>query len=474
MEKRVRQESIRASFIKSILLILGMTYILTLAVLLSFVRAYFYTNFYNTVKGQVQYSADYYEDNISTTGTLIENLYADQDSWWHSDGARVQIYDTSAQLLLDSQAHLESESELLDVRAALNGQTEYHIFKIGQTNEHVMSISTPLISTGKVIGVIRHIASLEQVDQNLLNITILFFQIGGAITAAAAMIGIFMSKKMIDPITELTETARQMAKGVYNVKSPVMSNDEIGTLSQTFNYMASEIAKKEELKNEFISSVSHELRTPLTAIKGWAVTLNDPATDPELLAMGLDIIEKESDRLKAMVNELLDFSRFASGKIDLKLDQVEPEQLKKFILSFVEGRKEREPRSFQLVMEESVAPFTADINRIKQVLVNLIDNAFKFTEPGDSIQVEVAQDLTSTWLTVKDTGIGIAPDEIPKVREKFYKGKHSKSSSGIGLSIVNEIALLHGGSLEIDSELNQGTRMRVRIPREVSNVKKNH
>ena len=337
-----------------------------------------------------------------------------------------------------------------------------------------MSISTPLISTGKVIGVIRHIASLEQVDQNLLNITILFFQIGGAITAAAAMIGIFMSKKMIDPITELTETARQMAKGVYNVKSPVMSNDEIGTLSQTFNYMASEIAKKEELKNEFISSVSHELRTPLTAIKGWAVTLNDPATDPELLAMGLDIIEKESDRLKAMVNELLDFSRFASGKIDLKLDQVEPEQLKKFILSFVEGRKEREPRSFQLVMEESVAPFTADINRIKQVLVNLIDNAFKFTEPGDSIQVEVAQDLTSTWLTVKDTGIGIAPDEIPKVREKFYKGKHSKSSSGIGLSIVNEIALLHGGSLEIDSELNQGTRMRVRIPREVSNVKKNH
>ncbi|UUM10741.1 HAMP domain-containing histidine kinase [Clostridiaceae bacterium HFYG-1003] len=474
MEKRVRQGSIRASFIKSILLILGMTYILTLAVLLSFVRAYFYTNFYNTVKGQVQYSADYYEDNISTTGTLIENLYADQDSWWHSDGARVQIYDTSAQLLLDSQAHLESESELLDVRAALNGQTEYHIFKIGQTNEHVMSISTPLISTGKVIGVIRHIASLEQVDQNLLNITILFFQIGGAITAAAAMIGIFMSKKMIDPITELTETARQMAKGVYNVKSPVMSNDEIGTLSQTFNYMASEIAKKEELKNEFISSVSHELRTPLTAIKGWAVTLNDPATDPELLAMGLDIIEKESDRLKAMVNELLDFSRFASGKIDLKLDQVEPEQLKKYILSFVEGRKEREPRSFQLVMEESVAPFTADINRIKQVLVNLIDNAFKFTEPGDSIQVEVAQDLTSTWLTVKDTGIGIAPDEIPKVREKFYKGKHSKSSSGIGLSIVNEIALLHGGSLEIDSELNQGTRMRVRIPREVSNVKKNH
>ena len=275
MEERVKQRSIRASFSKSLLLILGLTYILTLAVLLSFVRGYFYTNFYNTLKGQVQYSADYYEDNIATAGSLIENLYAEQDSWWRSDEARVQIYDTDSMLILDSQAHLVPNSELLDVKSALKGVAEYQIFKISETNEHVMSISTPLISTGKVIGVIRYIASLEQVDQNLKNITSLFFLIGGIITAVTALIGIIMSKKLIEPITELTETARRMAKGQYNVKSPVMSNDEIGTLSQTFNYMTSEISKKEELKNEFISSVSHELRTPLTAIKGWAVTLNE-------------------------------------------------------------------------------------------------------------------------------------------------------------------------------------------------------
>lgn len=472
MEKRVKQRSIRASFTKSILLILGLTYILTLAVLLSFVRAYFYTNFYNTLKNQVQYSADYYEDNISSTGTLIENLYADQDSWWRSDAARVQIYDTDPTLLLDSQAHLTPQSDLIDVETALTGMVEYHIFKITETDEHVMSISAPLIATGKVIGVIRYIASLEQVDQNLRNITSLFFLIGGIITAVSALIGLYMSRKMIDPITELTETARRMAKGQYNVKSPVMSNDEIGTLSQTFNYMASEIAKKEELKNEFISSVSHELRTPLTAIKGWAVTLNDPATDPELLAMGLDIIETESDRLKAMVNELLDFSRFSSGKIEMKLDWVDPAQLKNYIESFAEGRKEREPRAFSLIMADSVEPFLADENRIKQIFVNLIDNAFKFTEPDDSIQVEITQDDHHTHLIVRDTGLGIAPEEIPKVREKFYKGKHSKSSSGIGLSIVNEIALLHGGTMTIDSVVGQGTIMGVTIPREVRDAKK--
>lgn len=472
MEERVKQRSIRASFSKSLLLILGLTYILTLAVLLSFVRGYFYTNFYNTLKGQVQYSADYYEDNIATAGSLIENLYAEQDSWWRSDEARVQIYDTDSMLILDSQAHLVPNSELLDVKSALKGVAEYQIFKISETNEHVMSISTPLISTGKVIGVIRYIASLEQVDQNLKNITSLFFLIGGIITAVTALIGIIMSKKLIEPITELTETARRMAKGQYNVKSPVMSNDEIGTLSQTFNYMTSEISKKEELKNEFISSVSHELRTPLTAIKGWAVTLNDPATDPELMVAGLEIIEQESDRLKAMVNELLDFSRFSSGKIDMKFNWVNPANLKGYIESFAEGRKEREPRKFSFLMDDSVESFMGDENRIKQIFVNLIDNAFKFTEANDSIQVEISQDAQFTYFTVCDTGLGIALEEIPKVREKFYKGKHSKSSSGIGLSIVDEIARLHGGNLKIESVEGQGTVMEVSVHREVHYGKK--
>ena len=119
MEKRVKQGSIRARFTGSILLLLGLSYILTLAVLLSFVRAYFYTNFYNTMKGQLTYSSEYYEHNISTAGTLIENLYEDQDSWWVNASARVQIYDTDATLLLDSQAKLEPESDLFDVVSLL-------------------------------------------------------------------------------------------------------------------------------------------------------------------------------------------------------------------------------------------------------------------------------------------------------------------------------------------------------------------
>lgn len=268
MEKRVKQGSIRSKFVRSILVLLLLTFLLTLAVLLSFVRAYFYTNFYNNMKNGIKTSVDYYENSIAPTGTLVETLYEDRDSWWRTRSARVQIYDANQTLLLDSQGSLKRESpNLMDVEHALLGRTEYQIFKAESTGEHMMSVSVPLISAGSVVGVLRHMASLEQVDQNLGNITRLFFFIGFVITAAAALLGLWLSNWMVRPIRELTETARQMAVGRYNVKSPVRNNDEIGTLARTFNHMASEIAKKEELKNEFISSVSHELRTPLRPLK---------------------------------------------------------------------------------------------------------------------------------------------------------------------------------------------------------------
>lgn len=466
MEKRVKQGSIRTRFTRSIFLILGISYVLTLAVLLSFVRAYFYTNFYNTAQAQAAYSADFYRDNLSTVGTLVESLYSDQDSWWRTDRARVQIYDTDARLILDSQAALNPESDLTDVEVALTGRSEYQIFKIQDTDEHVMSISEPLISTGNVVGVLRHIASLEQVDQNLRNIILLFFVIGGVISAAAAFLGIYLSRRLVMPITELTDTAREMARGNYNVKSPVMSHDEIGTLSRTFNYMSSEIAKKNELKNDFISSISHELRTPLTAIKGWAITLKDPQTDQDLLISGLGIIETEADRLKNMVDELLDFSKFTSGKIELKLGLIDPQDLEYFLKNFLDERLKREPRDFSFLSPENLEPFTGDEDRIKQVLINLIDNAFKFTNTGDRIEVEFGQNEYNTFFKVMDSGPGISREEIPKVTEKFYKGRHSKASSGIGLSIVNEITLLHNGRLDIESEPGRGTRMQVIIPRE--------
>lgn len=466
MEERVNKTSLRKRLTRNIHFLLGITYIITLAVLLSFVRSYFYTNFYNNLKSQGQVAADYYENNIAGTLSLVETLYDDQDTWWQSKDARVQIFDNSGFLLLDSQANLELSSSGFDVTAALAGRVEYDIFKLDKTDEHVMAVSVPLVTTGQIVGVLRYVGSLEQLDRNLASVTLSFFFIGGLITTASAVLAILISKRIVKPVVDLTSTAHSMAQGDYNIKSPVYSDDEIGALSQTFNYMMGEVAKKEELKNDFISSVSHELRTPLTAIKGWSITLRDPATDQELMETGLGIIEQEADRLKALVDDLLDFSKFASGKIELSYSLIQPRELKQFIQHFVDGRKERENKFFCLDIPDDMAPIYGDENRLKQVLINLIDNAFKFTESGGRISVTLKQTPVSNILYVADDGVGISPDEINKVKEKFYRGKHIKSSSGIGLSIVNQIAELHGGNLTIQSKLGEGTTMIVTIPRE--------
>ncbi|MEG2539169.1 MAG: histidine kinase dimerization/phospho-acceptor domain-containing protein, partial [Clostridium sp.] len=128
-----------------------------------------------------------------------------------------------------------------------------------------------------------------------------------------------LTKTITGPLNEVTKVASIMAKGDFKVKSKKYYEDEIGKLSDTLNFLSDEIIKKDDLKNDFISSVSHELRTPLTSIKGWAITLKEFGSDKEMLSDGLDIIEKESDRLSGMVEELLDFSKFVSGKITLNL-----------------------------------------------------------------------------------------------------------------------------------------------------------
>jgi len=472
MEKRVARRSIKKRILIQIFATLGLTYLITLTILLSLIRIYFYRNYFSNMKREITISSSYFQDNIGIDVPLIENIYLNQDTWWKSQNVRVQLFDSSGVILMDSQAILDADSpDVSDVTTALNGETGSSVFRLNSTGEYVMSVTMPLYSTGRIVGVIRNIGSLQQVDNNLFRIAALFFVIGGLITGIAMFMGTLMVERMIAPILGLTDSAREMADGNYNVRSRVFFDDEVGELSQTFNYMVSEIKKKNDLKNEFISSISHELRTPLTAIKGWAYTLKDPSTDEELLHSGLEIIEKESDRLKGMVDELLDFSKFSGGKIELKFGVVDPLELKDFIEILFKKRAEKERKNFEVVIPDNISKFRGDENRIKQVLINLLDNAIKFTDPGDTIKVSMTQNKEFTIMEVYDTGIGIEAGDLDKVTEKFYKGKHGKASNGIGLSIANEIVHLHRGTLNIESKVNEFTRMTVSLPRGANHEK---
>ena len=218
------------------------------------------------------------------------------------------------------------------------------------------------------------------------------------------------------------------------------------------------------MKNDFISSVSHELRTPLTAIKGWAETLKDPSIDYATLQKGMGVILKESDRLSSMVEELLDFSRIQSGRFKLntsKLDLVA--ELSDVVLMFTErARRDQIALNYEEPMD--IIPINGDSNRLRQVFVNIIDNALKYSDSGDRVTVCVEHQGDFAVVSIADTGIGINAADLPKIKNKFYKANSTRRGSGIGLAVADEIVNMHGGSLELRSTEGIGTTAIISLP----------
>ena len=237
-------------------------------------------------------------------------------------------------------------------------------------------------------------------------------------------------------------------------------------MAWSFNLICDNIREKEELKNDFISSVSHELRTPLTSIKGWAITLQSEGIKPELVGEGLKIIEKESERLGSMVEDLLDFSRYSSGKIKLSKSRFNLVEIANHILLQMRPRVQEKHINMNYNYAQPVIEILGDEGRIKQVLLNVLDNAIKFTEDEGTVFLSIEIENTMVRITVSDTGIGISEEDIAFVTEKFWKGSSSQSHTGLGLSICEEIIRAHGGSLTIKSKLGVGTSVSATLPYE--------
>lgn len=270
---------------------------------------------------------------------------------------------------------------------------------------------------------------------------------------------------IVRPIKQVTHVAEKMAKGDLKVRGKKDNNDEVGRLTDTLNYMADELIKKERIKNEFLASVSHELRTPLTSIKGWAIILND--TDPKDEAIfrdGLRIIEKETERLSEMVEGLLDFSKLLSENIVLRMEKVKVTELIEYIKQQMMPMAQRNNIDFVVEYSENLPYISLDKNRMKQVLINVLDNAFKFTDQGGRIVFSTYEAGGHLIMEIEDNGCGISPQDLPNIKEKFYRGKNSKSSSGIGLSVSHEIIKRHNGRLEIESQQGLGTRVYIELP----------
>ena len=327
------KRSIKSRLIRSFMLIILVTVVFLEILLINGIKTHYYNNVEDILTSQIEFSTTFYARYFANRN-LDEILIDDIDLFWQHTTAQVQILNTSGEVVLDSLGIPGTEPlQTIDIKDALEKGKGVWTGSVSYSDEPVMAVSMPLLYRDETVGLIRFISSLEATNNVIRDISRFLLILGTVVVAVSGIISVFIANSITKPLKEVTEVAEKMADGQFKVRSQVRVEDEIGRLSHTLNYMAEEIVRKETLKNDFISSISHELRTPLTSIKGWAITLKSgDEPDKELLEDGLEIIETESDRLTQMVEELLDFSRFTSGRITLSKDTVDIKDTVKMVV----------------------------------------------------------------------------------------------------------------------------------------------
>jgi len=320
------------------------------------------------------------------------------------------------------------------------------------------------------MGLMLSLLGLVQEPQVLLHISV---GLGAAWLVLVLALCIWVAKlrrALVQPIEQVHQAAQAIAHGDYEARVGQLpkKQNEVHDLAAQINSMAERLAFADRTKNEFISTVSHELRTPLTAIKGWSETLvQHDIPDPVLVRRGLGVIIDETTRLDNLVMQLLDFSRMQEKSLDLQHEAVDIlAELDEVVYFFCEQRAARDGIALQSNTPDVPAPVLGDAARLRQVFINLLDNAFKHTPQGGVINVtaEFSTETKHLNVVISDTGCGIAAEHLPHITEKFYKAAANTPGSGIGLAVVEEILRAHHATLEFETAPGQGLSVYMAFP----------
>ncbi len=292
--------------------------------------------------------------------------------------------------------------------------------------------------------------------------------------------GLLLAHQALAPVDRITSAAEQIAKGDLTERVPAPAKmDEIGRLAATFNHMISRLQAAFERQKQFTSDASHELRTPLAVMRGdIEITLRRERTAEEYQRVLSSSLE-EIVRLSRLIEDLLMLARADAGRVELRCEPLDLQalcqQMVEYIAPLAEQREQTlvynapEPAKTDDGEEDDLVIINADVQRIKQLLLNLLDNAIKYTEPQGSIALGLKVEAQTAVLTVTDTGRGIPAEDLPHIFERFFRrsaktADRSASGFGLGLSIVKWIVDAHGGSITAQSEVGKGTTFTVRFP----------
>lgn len=434
------------------------------------VRSYYYNNVMNYINSIAKGDSNTFSSLLDPVNPDLKSVSKKKvEGFTDKDKLELMILDKSGNVFITSSGFVPSyDAPPNDFEIA--NQSEKGIGEWDgydkETGEKIMAVSTILKSTsGQKLGAARYVVSLSKVDMQIAAFILISGLICIAIILFVIMSGSYFVNSIVVPVREVGSTARRIASGDFDARIDKQYDDEIGELCDTINYMAGELGSADRMKNDFISSVSHELRTPLTAIKGWSETILATGTaDHDTMQKGMGVIIEETERLSSLVEELLDFSRMQSGRFKLIMNKIDVlAEIGEAVIMFSD-RAKREGLTLLYNEPESLPPVLGDRNRLKQVFVNILDNAFKYSDPGGAVTVTCIDNIDSVKILVSDTGCGIPESDLAHVKEKFFKGNSTRRGSGIGLAVADEIISLHGGILEIDSKEGEGTTVAITLP----------
>jgi signal transduction histidine kinase len=435
-------------------------------ILIYAVKVYFYSNarqYLNTKLVSTATVLQKYSDSSDINfSTELQNTI---ESFSDKDKMEIMAIDYNGEIVVTSSGFTpQTDTVMPDYESLMeNGNGNWN-GKLS-TGENIIAVSMDISEYSSEYSVLRVVSSLSQVDQNIISMATIISFICLGIFLMLVLTGFYFIKSIVRPILEINRIASKFAMGDFSEKITMTSQDEISQLGDALNRMADALKTADDMKNEFISSVSHELRTPLTAIKGWAETINYDTELSPSSARGIKIIMDEAERLKDMVEELLDFSRMQTGHFSLSFSLVDIlAELGDAVMMYSQKAKKEGINLVYTEPKDNLPFVNGDKNRIRQVFINILDNAVKYSERGGCVTVEAITRNGRIEVIVNDMGCGVSEENLPKIKTKFFRANLTKRGSGIGLAVANEIVEMHNGTLNITSKEGVGTTVVIAIP----------
>lgn len=465
------KSSIKSRWIKHILLvIIAILFVFSCIIIYSASTRYF-NSAELAIRARNSKSVDTFFSTYNTGSdeNFTLGAYKFVENFLYRDIMEVWVIDKNGKMIVSSSGFNDSTSaNWEDYRLALYAEDNIGVKRLRLDSGEPVTAMTYILrdDSGNNYGAVRYLVSMQEMYEQLFTIYLIVIVAFVIIVLLITASGMYFVSSIVNPVTDIRKTTGEIAKGNFSVRINYdYYNDEIGELCDSINNMALQLSEIDKMKNDFISTVSHEIRTPLTAIKGWGETLKNVEYDKAMLDKGLDIIVEETTRLSSMVEELLDFSRMQNSGMKIISVRFNLTELINKVYSFYKSKAEAEGITLEYCDNTHENIFiSGDKDKIRQVFINILDNAIKYTDKGGKVEIRIESERKYVKIIFCDTGCGISEKDLPHIKEKFYKANNTVRGTGIGLAVADEIVKKHLGEINISSTLSQGTSVEVILP----------